>query len=60
MIIGVDGERARSLAELFRAIWAYGEAGCQIPLVLYRDGAAFDVHVQSIDRRAQFKSPDLH
>lgn len=60
VIIGVDGERARSLAELFRAIWACGEAGCQIPLVLYRDGAAFDAHVQSIDRRAQFKSPDLH
>ncbi len=60
VIIGVDGQRAHSLAALFRAIWAYGEAGSRIPLVLYRDGAAFDVYVDSIDRRAQFKSPDLH
>lgn len=60
VIIGVDGQRAHTLAELFRTIWAYGEAGCRIPLVLYRDGAAFDVYVESIDRRAQFKSPDLH
>lgn len=60
VIIGVDGQRAHTLAALFRAIWATGEAGCRIPLVLYRDGAAFDVYVDSIDRRAQFKSPDLH
>jgi len=60
VIIGVDGQRAHSLAQLFRTIWAYGEAGSRIPLVLYRDGAAFDVYVDSIDRRAQFKSPDLH
>lgn len=60
VVIGVDGERSRNLAEFFRRIWAHGDAGCDIPLVLYRDGAAFDANVRSIDRRDQFKSPELH
>ena len=60
VVIGVAGERTRDLADFFRRIWAHGEAGSNIPIIIYRDGAAFDVHVQSIDRRAQFKSPELH
>jgi len=60
VVIGVAGERTRDLADFFRRIWAHGEAGSEIPIILYRDGAAFDVHIHSIDRRAQFKSPDLH
>ena len=60
VVIGVAGERTRDLADFFRRIWAQGEAGSEIPIILYRDGAAFDVHVHSIDRRAQFKSPNLH
>ncbi len=60
VVIGVAGERTRDLADFFRRIWAQGEAGSEIPIIIYRDGAAFDVHVLSIDRRAQFKSPDLH
>ena len=60
VVIGVAGERTRNLAEFFRNIWAYGDAGSEIPLVIYRDGSAFDIHVPSIDRRAQFKAPELH
>ena len=60
VVIGVAGERTRDLADFFRRIWAQGEAGSEIPIIIYRDGAAFDVHVHSIDRRAQFKSPELH
>ena len=60
IVIGVAGERTDDLADFFRRIWAHGEAGSEIPIIIYRDGAAFDVHVHSIDRRAQFKSPELH
>jgi len=60
VVIGVAGKRIRDLAEFFRRIWNFGEAGSEIPLTLYRDGAAFDVRVHSIDRRDQFKSPELH
>jgi S1-C subfamily serine protease len=60
VVIGVAGERTQNLADFFRTIWAFGDAGCEVPLVIYRDGAAFDIQVPSIDRRAQFKAPDLH
>lgn len=60
VVIGVAGERTRNLAEFFRHIWAFGDAGSEIPLVIFRDGSAFDIHVPSIDRRAQFKAPELH
>jgi S1-C subfamily serine protease len=60
VVIGVKGERSHTLADFFRRIWASGSAGCDVPLVLYRNGATIDVHVQSIDRREQFKAPDLH
>lgn len=60
VVLAVNGERSHGLADFFRRIWAYGDAGCTVPLVLYRDGTALDVRVQSIDRRDQFKAPDLH
>ncbi len=60
VVIGVAGARSRGLADFFRRIWACGEAGCDVPLQLYRDGSAIEVHVRSVDRRAQFKSPELH
>ncbi|HCU90236.1 MAG TPA: signal protein PDZ [Gammaproteobacteria bacterium] len=59
-VIGVAGERTRDLADFFRRIWAQGEAGSEIPITIYRDGDTFDVHISSVDRRAQFKSPELH
>ncbi len=60
IVVGVAGERIVELADLFRRIWAVGEAGSNILLTLYRDGEMFDVHVQSIDRREHFKPPVLH
>ncbi|MFT4580911.1 MAG: S1-C subfamily serine protease [Gammaproteobacteria bacterium] len=60
VVIGVAGERTRNLADFFRRIWAFGDAGSEIPLVIFRDGAAFDIRVPSIDRRARFKAPELH
>lgn len=60
VVMGVAGERAADLADLFRRVWAVGTAGSDIPLALYRDGEALDVDVRSIDRRDHFKSPDLH
>lgn len=60
IVIGVGGERSTDLAEFFRRIWAIGDAGSDIPLVLYRDGKSIDVRVRSIDRRAHAKAPELH
>ena len=50
----------RPLAELYRAVWALGNAGVEVPLTLYRDGVTFDVRVNSSDRAKFLKAPKLH
>jgi S1-C subfamily serine protease len=49
-IQAVAGQRVKSLAELFRAIWAQGPAGTPIALTVRREGQLRDVRVASIDR----------
>jgi S1-C subfamily serine protease len=49
-IDAVAGQRVKSLAGLFRAIWAQGPAGTPIALTLRREGQVQDVRVASIDR----------
>ena len=49
-IEAVAGQRVKSLAGLFRAIWAQGAAGTSIALTLRREGQLHDVRVASIDR----------
>jgi S1-C subfamily serine protease len=48
------------LAAMFRRIWSLGEAGAVIPMTISRDGAEFNITVQSADRNAFLKSPGLH
>lgn len=59
-ILRVGDEPVTELAGLFRTIWATGEAGVEVPLLLCRDGSSFEARVRSIDRRDHWKSPDLH
>ena len=59
-VLGVGGEPVIELADLFRRIWATGEAGVEIPLRLSRDGSTFEVRVRSIDLRDHWRSPDVH
>ena len=35
---------------LFRKIWSLGNAGVEVPLLVYRDGRTFEVTVTSGDR----------
>ena len=60
MIIAVAGQKVATLAELYRAIWALGEAGVEVPLTLHRDGVTFDVRVNSSDRNKFLKGPRVH
>ncbi len=50
-IVGIGEERPRSLAELYRAIWARGEAGVVVPVLVERDGSRQTINVQSVNRR---------
>jgi S1-C subfamily serine protease len=55
----VAGQAVTSLAEFYRAIWALGAAGVDVPLTLEREGDMFDVTITSADRGRFMKSPRL-
>lgn len=60
VLVAVAGEKVTTLMELYRRIWALGQAGVEIPLTIYRDGATFDVRINSADRAKYLKTPRLH
>ena len=37
VVVDVDGRPVSGLAEMFRSIWALGEAGVEVPLRVVRD-----------------------
>ena len=60
IITEVQGWPVTGLADLFRAMWALGEAGVEIPLSVLRNGARMDIVVDSASREGCLKSPMLH
>ncbi len=56
----VDGEPVSGLANLFRAIWAMGEAGVEIPFTIMRNRESSAVTVRSTDRASCLKSASVH
>jgi S1-C subfamily serine protease len=60
IILSVDGSAVKDLAGLFRRIWALGQAGVDVPLLINREGTTFETHVRSADRRKFLKGPVLH
>lgn len=59
-VLAVGEQRIDSLSGLFRAVWALGPAGTEIPLTMERDGEIFDARLASVDRRDFWRSPSLH
>jgi S1-C subfamily serine protease len=60
IVLAVNGQRVESLGDLFRAIWATGDAGVDVPVTLQRDGRTLDVTVKSSDRNTLLKMPRMH
>jgi len=60
LVISVGGTEVSNLAGLFRRIWAQGEAGVEVPLLIYRDGKTFEVRIPSSDRTRFLKRPSMH
>lgn len=60
IILGVAGKDVRNLAGFFRKVWALGDAGVEVPLMINRSGRTIEVHVSSADRREFLKGPVLH
>ena len=60
LVIDVAGGRPKSLADLWRRIWALGGPRTEIPLKLLRKSALMDVRLHSADRNDFLKKPHLH
>src|SRR4051794_11646788 len=60
VILAVAGTRVSSLAQFYRRVWSLGEAGVEVPMLLYREGLTFEVRVNSSDRAKFLKGPKLH
>jgi S1-C subfamily serine protease len=60
IVIDVAGAPVGSLADLWRTVWTYGKAGCDIPMTFLRDGKARRCTVHTADRSSFLKSPRLH
>ncbi|HEY5899436.1 MAG TPA: S1C family serine protease [Burkholderiales bacterium] len=59
-VLEVAGHKASSLADLFRRIWACGDAGVDVPLKVLREASKRDVVLRSVDRNDFLKKPHLH
>ncbi len=54
-IVGVNGERPKSLADFYRKVWARGGAGVVISLDLSQNDEVRRVEITSMDRLARLK-----
>jgi S1-C subfamily serine protease len=59
-ILDVAGGKPSSLADLFRRIWACGDAGTEVRLKILRETATREVVMKSVDRNDFLKKPHLH
>jgi S1-C subfamily serine protease len=59
-VMEVAGAKPKSLADLWRKVWALGGVGAVVPLKLARGGKVFEVALTSADRADFLKKPHLH
>ncbi|MGE4219553.1 MAG: S1C family serine protease [Alphaproteobacteria bacterium] len=60
ILMAVNGQPVGDLADLFRKIWAMGEAGVTVPLTILRDGTEMNLRIPSVSRAALLRGPQLH
>lgn len=60
VFVAVGGEPVSGLADLWRRVWALGDAGVEVPITVARDGTQRDITVASVDRNNCLYSPRMH
>jgi S1-C subfamily serine protease len=60
IVLSVAGSAVHDLADMFRRIWAQGQAGVEVPITVDRDGETIEVRVKSSERDRFLKGPSLH
>jgi len=59
-LLEVAGAKPSSLADLFRRIWACGDAGAEVRVKILREASTREVVMKSVDRSDFLKKPHLH
>ena len=60
LIVAVEGEPVQSLDDFYRAVWALGEAGVDVPLTVLRGASLVTLQVRSGDRYDYLKLHPSH
>jgi S1-C subfamily serine protease len=60
MILAVAGQPVSDLGDLWRTVWALGDAGVEVPLTLQREDSRIEATILSGDRGRFLKTPRLH
>jgi S1-C subfamily serine protease len=55
VIVGVNGEATRSMADFYRKVWALGTAGAIIPLDIEQGGSKRRIEIKSMNRLDHLK-----
>jgi len=60
IVLMVGEEEVLDLADFYRKIWRFGEAGVEVPLTVARDQGPVKLQVISGDRNTLLKTPSVH
>jgi len=60
LVLEVNGVLVTGMADMLRNIWALGEAGVEVPLIVFRDRGIKEIRVPSGCREDYYKAPLLH
>ena len=55
VVVGVNGEKPKNLADFYRKVWAQGSAGASIALDVLQDSEVKRLNVKSINRLDHLK-----
>src|SRR5262249_45325642 len=55
VIVGVNGEQAKNLADFYRKVWAQGSAGATVALDVLQDNEVRRIEVKSMNRLEHLK-----
>ena len=59
LLVGLEREAFRSMADFYRLLWAKGDAGVVVELTVLRDGEVLELPVKTADRNLWYRPPIL-
>ena len=60
VVLRVGDEDVTCLADMWRKVWAQGEAGVEIPMTLMREGQELEMRLKSADRNSFLRQASVH